>query len=170
MNLSRLQKFYYLKFLRIKGDPKAIAWGSFIGAFIGTLPVMPFHTIGIIAICMLTRNSSMAGLLTSLAISNPFTYIPIYYACLKIGNLLTPYEMGWSKIHGILDIIISGHGFKESIHILGNLGSEIFIVMLTGGFVLALPMAICCYFFTLKLFIKIRQKRRQRHVLRDKRK
>ena len=37
MNLSRLQKFYYLKFLRIKGDPKSIAWGSFIGAFIGEM-------------------------------------------------------------------------------------------------------------------------------------
>jgi uncharacterized protein (DUF2062 family) len=170
MNLSRLQKFYYLKFLRIKGDPKSIAWGSFIGAFIGTLPVMPFHTIGIIALCMLTRNSTMAGLLASLAISNPLTYIPIYYACLKIGNFLTPYEMSWSKISAILDIIVSGHGFRESVEMLSNLGSEIFIVMLTGGFVLALPTAIFCYFFTLNLFIKIRARRRRRQILHNKRK
>ena len=168
MNLSRLQKFYYLKFLRIKGDPKSIAWGSFIGAFIGTMPLMPFHTVGIIAVCMLTRNSTMAGLLTSLAISNPFTYIPIYYSCLKIGNFLTPYEMSWAKIHAILNILISGNEFKESVILLGNLGSEIIIVMLIGGFVLALPTAIFCYFFTLNLFIKIREKRRQRHILRSK--
>jgi len=170
MNLSRLQKFYYLKFLRIKGDPSSIAWGSFIGAFIGTLPVMPFHTIGIIAVCMLTRNSTMAGLLASLAISNPFTYIPIYYACLKIGNFLTPYQMSWGKIDAILQVIVSGHGFRESIDILSSLGSEIFIVMLTGGFVLALPTAIICYCFTLNLFIKIRERRRRRHVLGSKRK
>jgi len=170
MNLSRLQKFYYLKFLRIKGDPKSIAWGSFIGAFIGTMPVMPFHTVGIIAICMLTRNSTMAGLLASLAISNPFTYIPIYYACLKVGNFLTPYEMSWTKIHAILDILISGNEFKESVTLISHLGSEIIIVMLTGGFILALPTAVFCYFFTLNLFIKIREKRRQRHILRSKRK
>ncbi len=170
MNLSRLQKFYYLKFLRIKGDPKSIAWGSFIGAFIGTLPVMPFHTIGIIAICMLTRNSTMAGLLASLAISNPFTYIPIYYVCMKIGNFLTPYEMSWAKIDALLNIIVSGHDFKESVEILSNLGSEIFIVMLTGGFVLALPTAVICYCFTLNIFIKIRERRRKRHVLASKRK
>ena len=169
MNLSRLQKFYYLKFIRIKGDPKSIAWGSFIGALIGTLPVMPFHTIGIIAVCVLTRNSTMAGLLASLAISNPFTYIPIYYACLKIGNFLTPYEMSWSKIRAMLDIIISGNEFKESLDMLSNIGSEMIIVMLTGGFVLALPTAIFCYFFTLNLFIKIREKRRQRQLLRKKR-
>lgn len=170
MNLSRLQKFYYLKFIRIKGDPKSIAWGSFIGAFIGTMPVMPFHTVGIIAVCVLTRNSTMAGLLASLAISNPFTYIPLYYACLKIGNFLTPYEMSWSKISAILDILMSGSEFKTSVNLLSNLGSEMIIVMLTGGFVLALPTAIFCYCFTLNLFIKIRDRRRQRHLLRKSRK
>lgn len=169
MNLPRLQKFYYLKFLRIKGDPKSIAWGSFIGAFIGTMPVMPFHTIGIIAICMLSGTSSMAGLLTSLAISNPLTYIPIYFTCMKIGNFLTPHEMNWSVISEILNAIVSGNGFKESVQTISHLGSEIIIVMLTGGFILALPTAILCYFFTLRLFIKIRKKRRQRHILRNKR-
>ncbi len=170
MNLTRLQKFYYLKFLRIKGDPRSIAWGSFIGALIGTLPVMPFHTISIIAVCVLTRTSTMAGLLASLAISNPFTYIPIYYVCLKIGNFLTPYEASWSNISDILNALISGNEFKESVQLVTHLGSEIIIVMLTGGIVLAIPTAIICYFFTLNLFLKIREKRRQRHILRDKRK
>ena len=170
MNLSRLQNFITSSSCESRETQSPLPWGSFIGAFIGTLPVMPFHTIGIIAVCMLTRNSTMAGLLASLAISNPFTYIPIYYVCMKIGNFLTPYEMSWAKIDAILDVIVSGHGFKESIEILSNLGSEIFIVMLTGGFVLALPTAIICYCFTLNLFIKIRERRRRRHVLQDKRK
>lgn len=168
MNLSRLQKFYYLKFLRIKGDPQSIAWGGFIGALIGTMPVMPFHTLGIIAFCVLTRNSTTAGLIASLVISNPFTYIPIYYICLKIGNILTPYEANWSTISTILQAILSGNDFQETVQIVTNLGSEIIIVMLTGGIVIALPTAIIWYFFTLRLFIKIREKRRQRHILRNK--
>ncbi|MCF8056172.1 MAG: DUF2062 domain-containing protein [Desulfocapsa sp.] len=167
MNLTRLRKFYYLKFLRIKGDPQSIAWGSFIGALIGTMPVMPFHTVGIIAVCFLTRTSAMAGLFSSLVISNPFTYIPIYYFSLVIGNFLTPYSVTWPKIHAILNIIISGYGFKESFQTLTSQGPEIIIVMLTGGIVLALPTALLWYFFTLRLFIKIREKRRQRHILRD---
>ena len=170
MNFSRLQKLYYLKFLRIKGHPKAIAWGSFIGAFVGTMPLMPFHTICIIAVCMLSRTSTMAGLLTSLAISNPFTYFPLYYACMKIGNVLTPYEMNWSTISAILNVLVSGREFKASVELVFNLGSEIFIVMLTGGFVLALPTAVICYIFTLRLFLKIREKRRKRHFLSSKRK
>ncbi|MBU1234460.1 MAG: DUF2062 domain-containing protein [Proteobacteria bacterium] len=170
MNLTRLKKYYYLRFVRIKGDPEAIAWGSFIGALIGTMPVMPFHTIGIIAVCFLTRTSAMAGLFASLVISNPLSYIPIYYFCMVIGNFLTPYDITWAKISSVLYPIISGQGFKESVTMLANLGSEVIIVMLTGGIVIALPTAIIWYFFTLRLFIKIRKKRREKHILRQKKK
>lgn len=170
MNLTRLKKYYYLKFIRIKGDPESIAWGSFIGALIGTMPVMPFHTVGIIAVCFLTRTSAMAGLFASLVISNPLTYIPIYYFCMVIGNFLTPFNITWAKTSGILYPIIAGQGFKESAAMLSNLGSEVIIVMLTGGIVIALPTAILWYFFTLRLFIKIRNKRREKHILRQKNK
>ena len=170
MNFTRLKKFYYLKFVRIKGAPKDIAWGACIGALIGTLPVMPFHTIGIIAICVITRTSTMAGLFSSLVISNPFTYIPIYYLSMIIGNFITPYNVTWESIHTILNVIISGNAFKESVQLLSNQGSELIIVMLSGGLVLAIPTAVFWYFFPLRLFLKIREKRRQKHILRDKKK
>jgi len=170
MNFTRLKKFYYLKFVRIKGAPKDIAWGACIGALIGTMPVMPFHTIGIIAVCVMTRTSTMAGLFSSLVISNPFTYIPIYYLSMVIGNFITPYKVNWETIHTILNVIISEHGFKQSVSMLANQGTEIIIVMLSGGIVLALPTAIFWYFFTLRLFLKIREKRRERHILRAKKK
>ncbi|HIQ37258.1 MAG TPA: DUF2062 domain-containing protein [Desulfocapsa sulfexigens] len=170
MNFTRLKQYYYLKFLRIKGEPRDIALGACIGAMIGTMPVMPFHTIGIIATCFLTRTSAMAGLFSSLVISNPFTYIPIYYISMVIGNFITPYEVSWTKIHRILDVIISGHGFKESVQILSSQGSELIIVMMSGGLVLAIPTAVVWYVFTLRLFLKIREKRRQKHILREKKK
>lgn len=170
MNFTRLKQYYYLKFLRIKGDPIDIAWGACIGALIGTMPVMPFHTIGIIAVCFMTRTSAMAGLFSSLVISNPFTYLQIYYLSMVIGNFLTPYEVTWTDIHNILNVIVSGHGFKESVQMLASQGAEIIIVMLSGGLVLALPTAVLWYFFTLRLFLKIREKRRQKHILGDMKK
>lgn len=168
MNLTRLRQYYYLKFLRIKGEPKDIAWGACIGALIGTMPVMPFHTIGIIAVCFLTRTSAMAGLFSSLVISNPFTYIPIYYLSMVIGNNITPYEVSWEKIESILNVIISGQGFKESVTVLASQGAEMIIVMLSGGLVLTIPTAVLWYFATLRIFLKIREKRRQKHILREK--
>jgi uncharacterized protein (DUF2062 family) len=166
MNLKRLKKYYQLRFIRIKGDPKSIAWGSFIGALIGTMPVMPLHTIGIITVCCATRTSAISGLITSLVISNPLTYIPIYYLCMVVGNWLTPYSITWSKISSVLSMLISGNGLRESVQMLSHLGVEVFIVMLTGGIILALPTAVLCYFITLKLFVKIRQKRMEKHILR----
>ena len=170
MNLSRLKKYYYLRFLRIKGDPLSIAWGCFIGALIGTLPVMPFHTVSIIAICFLTRTSIMAGLFASLVISNPLTYIPIYYLSMVIGNIITPYTVNWDNIHSILNIILSGHGFKESVAMLSHQGTEIIVVMLVGGAVLAIPTAIFWYYFSLRITLKFREKRRQRHILKEAKK
>jgi len=170
MKFTRLKQYYYLKFLRIKGDPRDIALGACIGAMIGTMPVMPFHTIGIIAVCFLTRTSAIAGLFSSLVISNPFSYIPIYYISMVIGNFITPYEVSWTKIHSILDVIISGRGFKESVQVLTSQGSELIIVMMCGGLVLAIPTAIFWYVFTLRIFLKIREKRRQKQILREKNK
>ena len=109
----------------------------------------------------------MAGLFSSLAISNPFTYIPIYYVSMVIRNFITPYNVSWETIHTILEVIISGHGFKESVQLLANQGSELIIVMLSGGLLLAVPTAALWYFFTLRLFLKIREKRRQKHILRE---
>ncbi len=167
MNLSRLKKYYYLRFLRIKGDPLSIAWGCFIGALIGTLPVMPFHTVSIIAICFLTRTSIMAGLFASLVISNPLTYIPIYYFSMIIGNIITPYTVSWDTINSILSILLSGDGFKESVALLCHQGTEIIIVMLVGGTVLAIPTAVIWYYFSLRITLKFREKRRQRHILKE---
>ncbi len=112
----------------------------------------------------------MAGLFASLVISNPFTYIPIYYASMVIGNCITPYEVNWTQIHNILNIIVSGNGFKETVHLLFNQGAELIIVMLSGGLILAIPTAIVWYVFTLRLFLKIREKRRQKHILREQKK
>ncbi len=49
--------------------------------------------------------------------------------------------------------------------IVASLGYEAVIVLLVGGVVLALPCAVPSYFFSLRFFVKIRKKRRQKHIL-----
>ena len=166
MTLKRLGKHYRLKFLRIKGDPQSIAWGSFIGTLLGVLSIMRFHTIGIIALCCATSTTVIAGIVTTWIFCNPFTYIPICYLCTVIGILLTPYSITWSKISAVPGAVSSGEGFAASVEMLSHPGGELVRIMLTGGIILALPTAIIWYFFTLKLFIKIRKKRREKHILR----
>jgi len=165
MNPKRTFRYYCLKFTRLKGDPKSLAWGTAIGTFLGITPTIPFHTVSVLFITFITRTSTIAGFLATLVVCNPLTYVPQYYFSTILGNMLTPYDFNWERIKSVLDVLLSKPGFNESIKILGELGSEAVIVLLVGGVVLALPFSIASYFLSLRLFIKVREKRRKKHYL-----
>lgn len=165
MNLKRISHFYYLKFIRLKGDPQSLAQGTAIGTFIGITPTIPFHTVSILLATFITRASTVAALLASFIWCNPLTYVPQYYFSLAIGNKLTPYTVNWERIKSVLNILLSKPSFAESMEAIGEIGYEAIIVLLAGGTILALPFTIASYFLSLKLFITVRQKRNMKHIL-----
>lgn len=166
MKFDRLRKYYYLRFIRLKGDPQSLAFGTAIGVFIGITPTMPLHTAIILLLAVLTRTSAIAAILSSWIVCNPLTYIPIYYFSTVIGNALTPYDLNWEKIQNIVNEILSSQGFVHTLKLLAGLGYEAIVVLLVGGTVLALPFAIVSYYLSLSAFLKIRAKRREKHILK----
>jgi uncharacterized protein (DUF2062 family) len=166
MKLHRLSKYYYLKFIRLKGDPHSLALGSAIGVFVGLTPTMPLHTAAILVLTLLTRSSMIAAITISWLICNPLTYIPIYAFSVKIGNALTPYTLNWAKIKEVLNFLLSHPGLGPSLRAVTDLGGEAIVVLLVGGCVLALPFTLISYYASLLLFIKIRKKRREKHILK----
>jgi hypothetical protein len=166
MNPKRISKLYYLKFLRLKGDPHSLALGTAIGIFIGITPTMPLHTILIVLATLATRSSTIAGILASFLVCNPITYVPQYYLSTIVGNALTPYELTWARIKEVLELLLQHPGLSQSMKIVASLGYEAVIVLLVGGVVLALPFAVLSYFLSFRFFVKIREKRRQKHLLR----
>jgi len=165
MNISRTGKYYFLKLLRLRGTPKSIAMGAAIGVFIGLTPTIPLHTILILALTVLSRTSFIAGLMTSLLVSNPLTYIPQYYLALLIGNLVTPFTLNWDKVKAVLDVVLSDVSFGARIKPLLSLGYESIIVMMAGGVALALPSAVASYYLCHFLIVSFRRKRRQKQIL-----
>ena len=165
MKLNRLSKYYYLKFLRLKGDPKSLAAGTAIGVFIGLTPTMPLHTIAIIALTVVTRTSLIAAMTISWIVCNPLTYAPIYYFSLVIGNAVTPYTLNWEKIKAVLNLLLSHPGLGPSLQAVANLGLEAIVVMVVGGCILAIPFTLISYYLSLSLFVKIQKKRREKHIL-----
>ena len=143
----------------------ALAIGTAVGVFIGITPTMPLHTVLIILITLVTRTSTIAAMLASFLVCNPLTYVPQYYLSTVIGNALTPYELTWSRIKEVLEILLQHPGLQKSFDVLVGLGYEAAIVLVVGGVVLALPCAVASYFFSLRIFVKIRQKRSQKHIL-----
>ena len=165
MKISRLCKYYYLKFIRLKGDPRSLAIGAAIGVFVGLTPTLPLHTVVILALTLATRTSLIAALTASWLVCNPLTYVPIYYFSLVIGNAVTPYNLSWGKIKDVLDLLLTHPGIMPSIKAVTNLGLEAITVMVAGGIILAIPFTIISYYSSFSLFRKIRMKRQEKHIL-----
>lgn len=165
MKPVRLTKYYYLKFIRLKGDPQSLAVGAAIGVFVSLTPTLPLQTVLILVLTAITGTSFISGITVSFLASNPLTFFPIYYFSVIIGNAVTPYTLNWGKIKAVLDIIHSHPGLSglgTTLPALFHLGLHAIIVMIVGGCIQALPFAVLTYYLSLSLFNRLRKKRRTR--------
>lgn len=155
----RRARYFYLRFVRLQGDPQAIARGVAIGIFVGITPTIPFHTISVLLAAIILRGSKIAALLSSLLVSNPLTIVPQYYLAWKIGNLITPGDLSWSRIKGELSIIMSDASFSEILSSIGKLGMETIIGMVLGGCLLAVPFSLIGFWISRRFFSGLEKKR-----------
>ncbi|MGV1098779.1 DUF2062 domain-containing protein [Thiovibrio sp. JS02] len=165
MKPQRLARYYYLKVLRLQGDPHSLALGVAIGLFVGVTPTLPLHTVLIIGLAGLLRGNIIAGLIASVVISNPLTMLPQYYFSWRIGSLLLPGHLSWERIKGLLVRINSGADFQEILASIGRLGLDSVAVMLLGGILLATPFTIAGYLLSLRFFTTLRKRQQEKHIL-----
>lgn len=163
-SLFRTGKFYALKFKRLRGDPRSLALGTAIGVFIGISPTIPLHTVAIIGVTLLLRVSTIAALISASVISNPLTMGPLYYLCWLAGDLVLPDRLTWDRILVVLEAL-KHSGFMDSLRSVSQLGGDAILVMLAGGVVLGLPLAIASYFLSRRFFITVQHRRRRKHLL-----
>jgi len=159
---KRTAKFYYLKFIRLRGEPVYLAKGVALGVFIGITPTIPLHTALILSLALLLRASKISSLLVSWLVSNPLTFFAQYYFSWRLGNLLMPGSLSWQKISHVLGIIEQGTGILEIIHQIATLGAKAIFAMILGGSLLALPFTVVSYFLSLNFFKKIAARRSRR--------
>jgi len=152
VNPKRIAKYYYLKYVRLRGNPNSLALGSAIGAFMAMMPIMPLRAIIIIASTVFINANTFAALIVATVISNPLTYVPLYYFAVITGNAITPFTLDWERIKMTLDVLFSDAGFTTSIQTIASLGFEAVIVLIAGGIVLATPVGIITYIVTLRFF------------------
>jgi uncharacterized protein (DUF2062 family) len=152
--MKRFLRYHYLKFLRLRGDPRALARGAAIGAFLGILPIIPLRTIAIIATTTLIRSSTIAAIIMATIISNPLTYVPLYFISVLIGNTVTPYNLNWERVQEMLNLLAVHPGFKASLLAVLSLGREALVVLLAGGGLLALPACLVVYYLSYHFFAR----------------
>jgi uncharacterized protein (DUF2062 family) len=165
-NLQRTIRYYYIRFKRLQGDPRSLAIGSAIGVLIGVSPTLPLHTIMIVSLTLLLRVSTLSALISATIVSNPLTFAPQYFLCWKVGDLLLPGKLTWERMQETLKIL-THTGIKEGIETIGKLGLDATLVMLSGGLLIGIPLALITYFLSLRFFMKIQEKRQKRRLLKE---
>jgi uncharacterized protein (DUF2062 family) len=162
----RATKYYYLRFIRLRGKPSVLARGVAVGIFVGITPTIPFHTILALIFAYILRGSKIAALLATVLVSNPLTFFLQYYLSFRIGNWLTPGNISWEKMTELMDALSNGANFSESLSALGHMGLEALLLLLTGGMILAIPFTIASYVLSFLFFRSMQQKRREKHILK----
>lgn len=163
---QRTARLYYLRLLRLKGDPQSLARGMTVGVAIGIIPILPLQTLFILIFAPLFKGNSIAGVIAGFLVSNPLTLLPQYYICWRLGKLVYPADLSWSRVREIVEFVLSGSAsFNERVLAISQLGYEYIAILLLGGFLLAIPLALITYPLSLRLFLSIQRRRRRKHIL-----
>ncbi len=143
---SSFQKAY-VRFLKIRGQPREIALGLSLGLFIGMTPSLGFQTaiaIFLAAILKWNKISAAIGVWITNPFSAPFVYSFTYLIGAKIfgvsNSFNPPTELSFSIA---LDIL------KKT--------PEIFWVLTIGGIIIGLPIAVIGYYLSYSSLLKYQE-------------
>jgi uncharacterized protein (DUF2062 family) len=126
----------YQRFLKIRGHPREISLGFALGLFVGMTPFMGLQmAIGVLLASLFKWNKISAAL--AVWISNPLTAPFIYWMTYVLGARVLDYENSYAlpqqfDLDALLFIIRSA--------------PEIIWVLIVGGVVAGIPLAVVGYF------------------------
>jgi len=81
---QRRLRYIYIRFIRLRSSPEAIARGLAAGVFAGLFPLFGLQTIMGVAIASAVRGNKLIAA-AGTWVSNPVTYVPIYYFNFRVG-------------------------------------------------------------------------------------
>ena len=146
MTISRTIRYQWLKFKRLQGDPRKLAWGMALGVFIGVTPTVPFHTVAVLVLAPILRISPVTAYM-GIWIMNPVTIAPLYVAAYKVGKFLL-FRGGPLCLPATYDL-------QNTLDLLWRGG----LALQVGGVIIAVPPAIISYFLTLWAVERYRQQK-----------
>lgn len=141
--------YWLVRLRRLQGTPRAIARGIAIGVFAGSFPFFGFQTILGVLLATLLRGNRLAAA-AGTWISNPFTYVPIYFFNFKVGQLL----LGGNNLSSDRLKIDSWATIVES-------SLDMTVTLLIGCVAVGLAAAVCAYFVSLWLLSRRKGRRKK---------
>ncbi|MBN2343070.1 MAG: DUF2062 domain-containing protein [Deltaproteobacteria bacterium] len=134
--------------LRDKDSPHKIALGMALGIFIGFLPIMGIQ-MAVVTLFALPLRGNLKAALAGVWISNPITFIPLYWLNYQFGTLFFSHRrVSWEEFGG--EMVKASNwdwgAVKASIYSLLNMGADVFIPLWVGSAILALIFGVIAYF------------------------
>jgi uncharacterized protein (DUF2062 family) len=146
-NWQRRWRYFYLRFLRLRGTPEAIARGAAAGVFAGWFPLIATQMAFAILLAALIKGNKIVAAAATW-VSNPLTAVPIYAFNFHVGRwLLGTQHQTFSQ-----DSLSSWQGMMQ-------MGTEFLANLLLGCFVVGSICAIGSYFLCLWFMRRVRDKR-----------
>ena len=147
--LKRLLRYFYLRFIRLRGTKEEVARGMALGVFIGMTPTMGIQMPIALFVAMLLKENKIAAML-GVWISNPATAIPIYTFNFHLGKYIlgTP-SLTMPDFSSMQEMMKLGHDFL--------------LPLLLGCFVSGVVSAAIAYVATLKAYQFFRMEREKLH-------
>jgi uncharacterized protein len=148
--------------LLLQDTPHRIALGCACGIFVSPLPTLGQTFIGMI-LAKLLRGNVIASLPWSW-ITNPFTTLPIFYGCYRVGMWVTPGEwklVSFERVGEIIDKfnhLSMADGFATGYAVV----VDIFVPMLVGSILVGAIGAVIGYFIIIRAVVAAQERRRLR--------
>ncbi len=166
MIFERQIRYYYLRFIRLRGEPHELALGMAFGVFTGMMPIVPFQIAAAVALSLLFKGSKITAVLGTW-ISNPLNWYFLYYANYKLGAFILCIPAQNQMFTSVMAAIKSGEEsmvIAEKILSAGSFGAVTFLL---GGLIMGTVVALPTYFMFLSVFRRIRVWRRARRKLKN---
>ncbi|MEJ2039216.1 MAG: DUF2062 domain-containing protein, partial [Desulfosarcinaceae bacterium] len=144
---DRLKRAFH-RFLKMRGEPREIAFGMAVGVMVGMSPFMGFHTLIAVFFAAVFKWNKLAAAL-GVQITNVFTAPLIYPVVYMVGHAILgisalPNPEAYLSMEAVVELI------QRSPLILADLT--------VGGIVLGIPLSIITYWITLKTVENYRKK------------
>jgi uncharacterized protein (DUF2062 family) len=163
----RARRFLVLKILHADDSPHAIALGAGIATVIAFLPLIGLQTLIAISVAAVVR-ANKAICIPIVWITNPFTLVPIYGACLGLGHVVMAVpashdpevvlsELEKHNTTGLFEIEF----WKGLLHRIAGLGTELWV----GCIIVGLICGVVAYVVS-RWGVSAYRERRRRALLR----
>ena len=156
MKASRLIRYYYLRFIRLRGDPHELALGMTFGVFTGMMPIMPFQMALSVALAIIFKGSKITAAVGTW-ISNPLNWYFLYYFSYKLGAWVLGMDGYGAMFNTIMDMVRSGAESMAIVNKIMESGGLMVAAFLVGGIIMGTAVALPSYFIFLYIFKRIRQ-------------